>query len=53
METAPVLTNRPGKTGSANISVVALVGANCSTRLRAENAVNGPMVITGTGEPAL
>ncbi len=41
------------KPGSAYISVVLLVSADCPARLRSENAVNGSAVITGTGESAL
>src|SRR5438132_1862181 len=42
------------QTGSvACVSVVALVGADCSTRLRAQNAIDGSAVITGACESAL
>ena len=35
------------------LAAVLLVGANCSTRLRSQDAVNGSVIITSASEPAL
>jgi hypothetical protein len=41
------------KTRLTCVTVLPLVSANCSSRLRSQDAVNGTAVITGASEPAL
>src|SRR5437867_5370640 len=46
-------TSQPEETRSAYISMVALVGPNCSPSCRSHDSVDSAMVIAGASEPAL
>src|SRR4030095_7410820 len=55
---APTPSGFPGvcwrqKTGLTGVVAVMLVGANSSTRLRSQDAINGPVIVTSASEPAL